>query len=217
MTVANCCKTHGGSNAKRIGPLNNNWKGGTSKAVVGRYSSRLGTPDRDVYLRALKDPAILSLEDEIALTDMQLAEMVQRTNGEHNDPATVASSWEAVKDALAGGNRDNIRVAIESHDRTVRGRADRDRAWNQVNKLMEKRRNLVESERRRLVEQHMFMSREQAHAYGQTIVEIVTRHVQDRMTLLAIMTDFKMVQEASRRPQQLTGHVDGEVLPEEEP
>lgn len=197
MVGARFCRRHGGTLRKRIGPANSNWKGGISPMRPGRWTSRFPGPLQPQYIAALRDPDILSLESEIALIDVRLGELVQRT-GRHAEWSEVKDAYEAQMAAVQSGDSAQIKASFERMAALAYGQVDNDAAWTALIRLTDRRRALVESERRRLVEQNMFLSREQAHAYGHAVLESITRHVKDRQTLIRVLGDLRAVLDAGR-------------------
>lgn len=196
------CRTpsHGGANISRIGPANGNWKGGISTTVHGkrgRWTELLATPLQDIYLRAIRDPEILSLESEIALIDLQLDRLIKQPGNAEWDE--VKRLVEACDVAIQANNRVAFGQSFMELRALANGAVDTDRAWGKINGLTDRRRVLVESERRRLVEQNMFMTREEAHRHASSLLAIITKHVTDREVLQAIISDWREVMEAGRR------------------
>lgn len=70
----------------------------------------------------------------------------------------------------------------------VHGECTNHREWREVQRLIERKRRLVASERKRLLEEQLFLSREQAHAYAVALLESVTRHVAIAQDLHALTT-----------------------------
>ena len=198
------CKTHGGALTKQIGPANPNWRGGVSAdRKPGRWTEMLAEPLRDAYIRALRDPDILSLESEIALIDVRLDELVKRT-GAHAEWSEVKRLVDHAKLAFVKQDKEGFAHAFGELEMLANGQYDNDRAWKAVTELTDRRRILVESERRRLVEQNMFMTREEAAQYGTALLQIVMRRVTDRETLMAIANDWREVMDAGRRVRPTT-------------
>jgi galactokinase len=64
------------------------------------------------------------------------------------------------------------------------------RAWGELQSVLEQRRRLVESERKRQVEMQQMITSQQAMGLISAILESVKRNVTDRAALSAIQTDF---------------------------
>lgn len=195
------CITHGAKNYLRQGPMNPNWKGGATKISRERWTNRLQGPMQEEYLAALRDPEILNLEHEIALIDVRLGNLVGQV-GQPSDWSEVRAVYDELKAATDMGNIAGIRLALTKFKDLAYNNAANDRAWREVVKLTDRRRRLVESERRRMVEQNLFLSREQAHSYGNALLEACTSEVSDRETLLRIVAKFRAILDAGRHTER---------------
>jgi len=194
------CRKHGGANMLRIGPANPNWKGGVSTTVhrmPGRWTTMLAPSHQASYIRSLEDPELLSLVGEIGLVDVRLEEAVSRTK--------TFADWSAVKDAydrlvaaMAVSNSAEIRASLEALRDLSYGQTDNDDAWREVLDLTERRRDLVESERRRKIELSLYLTREQADMKAQLLLDIIRRNVTDRSIIVAIVSEFRNAMEAAR-------------------
>lgn len=67
--------------------------------------------------------------------------------------------------------------------------------WREIEGLVETRRRLVDSERKRLVDMQQMITSEQAMTLVAAVVDAVKRHVSDRETLQAISTEVSQLTE----------------------
>jgi hypothetical protein len=197
---ANCCRTHGGANSRSIGPLNSQWAGGKSKK--GRWTALLSGTLQDSYVRALNDPEILSLDSELALIDVRMEELVDRANHRADWPG-MRRAFDKLMDGMATGDQPKLREGLMAMREILSGHDKVEKNWEDVVSLAERRKNLAESERRRLVENGMYMSREQANIHARALVEVVLRRVKNQSLLREIMNDFRTVMDAGRAFSQL--------------
>lgn len=193
------CQLHGGKSGDLVGPLNPAWKGGASsdKLRLGRWADKLPSQLKGDYIEALRDPEILSLQDEIALVNTRIGEVL-KTATAYIDPNDLMAIVAALGSAIAAKDQTLIQAHYNALQTLASQHGNSEKAWSYAMKLTDRRRSLVESEQRRLVQNNMFMAREQVQRYAATIVEIVTRHVHDRATLLAIGADVKTLMEMNR-------------------
>lgn len=70
---------------------------------------------------------------------------------------------------------------------------DDDRTWGRILRLIERRRRLVESHRKREAELNLTVTRSEVVKFAQLFLETVTRHVFDAPTLKAIADEFRAV------------------------
>lgn len=170
----------------------------------GRYSKDLPSRLADKYQEARSDSELLALRDDIALVDARLRELVGRI-----DTGEADSLWrwleEAVDDLLiARRSKDQAGIAAAVNDivqAVEKGSSER-KTWAEIFDLLERRKRLVESERKRLVDMQQMITSERAMLLLSVVVDTVRRHVNDRDALAAISADIgKLVSdEAVRGP-----------------
>jgi hypothetical protein len=182
------CSKHGGKSL--VGPAAPGFR-------HGRYSKLLPAQLAARYTEAQVDPELLGLRDEIALIDARINDVLQRM-----DRGESSATWETLQKLARG-----LRRAVAADDRaetvvhtallqTVVERAGADAAgWREVFALVNQRRVLVESERRRLVQMRQMVSAEQAMTLAAALVAAVKRHVPDRQTQGAISDDIRALLE----------------------
>lgn len=194
-------KTRSGTPCKRPPLLNGRCKlhGGKSPAglasphfATGRYSKAIPARLLAKYEQAQTDPDLLALREEVALLDARLADLLARV-----DTGESGALWTQARKALqsftaarAAGDAKAMHEALMDLERAVgRGAADYV-AWDEIGSLMEQRRKLVESERKRLIEMQQTISAEKAMTLVGALLESVRRNVSDRQQLAAIQSDF---------------------------
>jgi hypothetical protein len=102
----------------------------------------------------------------------------------------VRKSHDKLKEMILNENYGGLMVELEKLDRSVgTGLQDYD-AWNEIEKLIDQRRKLVEAEQKRLVAMQQMISSEQAMVLIAALIETVKRHVPDRDAIIAIATDI---------------------------
>src|SRR5919106_6815434 len=139
------CRFHGARQLNAIGPANPNWRGGVSTTVhgkPGRWTHVLGEPYRDSYIKALRDPDILSLEGEIGLIDVRLEELIKRCD-QNADWGEAARLYDELVAAMNASDPARIRTSLLSLGDVVRGQRQTDRAWDETMEITERRRALV--------------------------------------------------------------------------
>lgn len=178
------CRLHGG---KSLGGL----MSGTFKH--GRYSKYLPTRMLDRYRDAQDDTELLAMREEIALLDARLTDVLSRVDtGEAGELWSQArDAYSALTDALQKKDADGINYSMVTLGRLLgRGQADW-AAWREITNLLEQRRKLVESERKRLVEMQQMITAEQAVNYASALALAVKEHVTDPGLLSKINEDFR--------------------------
>lgn len=172
---------HGGKHPKGI--ASPHYKTGRySKVLPARLSAR--------YEEARQDAALLELRDEIGLVDSRLSDLIGRV-----DTGESGAIWQALKAAyldLLRAKHDPAKAALALHaigELITRGHADY-AAWGEIAAVLEQRRRLVESERKRLIELQQTISVNQAMVLVTALLSSIKTHVQDRATLAKIQDDF---------------------------
>ena len=167
------CVIHGGASLK--GP-----DAGT--AVTLEYSKYLPTEAEARYLALREDPEMLRLKREIALIGTRLLEVVERLKQLPEHPVvwswlkaaakSLRVAWKA-DDVVEGARYLNNMESILEHG------AEDWRIWKEIRALVQDRRVLVESERKRAVEASQILTNEQAYTLHAAIREIVLSEIQD--------------------------------------
>lgn len=175
------CHYHGGKSLAGIAS-------GTYR--TGRYSKVLPARLAGRYEEARQDAALLELRDEIGLVDSRLSDLLGRV-----DTGESGAIWRALKAAhldLLKARNDPIKAAIALNamgELITRGHADY-AAWNEIAAVLEQRRRLVESERKRLIELQQTITTNQAMVLVTALLSSIKEHVTDRQALAKIQNDF---------------------------
>jgi hypothetical protein len=175
------CRMHGG--ASLAGLASPSFK-------HGRYSTYLPARLAARYTEAQSDTDLLALREEVALTDARLADVLGRVD--RGDSAALWKQAQTEFDALMTARAMGLPDAacLGALRRTLKtGIADWE-AWDEVAKLVEQRRRLVESERKRLVDMQQTITAERAMLLIGRLAGIIQAHVTDRGVLAAISADI---------------------------
>jgi hypothetical protein len=178
------CNLHGGKSLK--GAASPQFK-------TGRHSKYLPTRLRERYQEALDDPELIALNDEIALIDARLAELLGRIDSGESMSVweKLRKAYQALREAQAAkdvaGTVDALNVL---GDMIERGGRD-DETWNQIYYLLDQRRKLTESERKRRVDMQQMVTAERLTILMTAVQDAIRRNVHDRDTLSAISADIR--------------------------
>lgn len=178
------CYMHGGKSPAGIA---------ASRFQTGKYSKFIPARLTARYGEALADTALLELREEVALLDARLSDVLGRV-----DTGESGALWTEAKRALLTYKqvrRDELKAAValmDLEDAITAGVADY-AAWGEIATIIEQRRRLVESERKRLVEMQQMITTEQAMALLAMVVDTVRRHVPDRAALAAISAELVQI------------------------
>ena len=184
------CRLHGGKSLKGI----------ASPVLTqgGRYSKYLPTRMQERYEQSRTDSELLALREDIALVDGRLADLLKRV-----DHGEAGAAWKEARAAflelsIAMSTSDGAKLIKASKElEQVIGRGLSDyMAWDEISRLLEQRRKLSESERKRLVDMQNMITSEQAMLLMRAMLDSVKRNVIDVPTLTAIQNDFIRFSEA---------------------
>lgn len=180
------CRRHGGKTPG--GPASKNWQ-------HGKYSRLFPTlPDRlqDAANRAYNDPDYLATRKEIALLEAREEELLGRlTTGESG------ASWQEVGDlvvhlgqCLEDPEKASEAPSILSALREVAQKGLSDIAlWREVQEVMESKRRMKDTERKRLEAMQVMMEARAVEAIIRRLLSIVTQHLKDVEVLDKILKE----------------------------
>lgn len=178
----NVCAMHGG---KSPGGL------GSATLKSGKYSKYLPQGLAEKYGAAVTDPEILALNNEIALVDARAMELL---DGLNSGEAT-ATLWNKLQKAAAeldaaqrAGDAVKLAMALNDMLELIRRGAAESARWLEIYNLFERRRRLVDSERKRRLDMQTSVNAEQVMLLVRSIADLVNQHVPDRDARSAIST-----------------------------
>jgi len=177
------CYHHGGKSPQGIA---------SATIKTGRYSKHLPTRMLADYEGAKLDTELLALQDEIALIDARLVDLLKRV-----DTGESGATWKQLRTEFtefqkllsAGKIADSKAVLFKITELITKGVND-DAAWADVRSVVNQRTRLVESERKRLVEMQQMVGADQAMLLVRALVSAVREHVRDPAILRAITDDL---------------------------
>lgn len=190
------CKLHGG--ASPVGIASPQFKDGTrSKYMPARLL--------ETYRQSLEDPELLELRSDIALTDARLVDLLKRA-----DTGEAGAVWRKArvtlnqfKTARAKGDVEGMTQHLYTLEQVIEQGATDSATWYEIFGVLEQRRKLVESERRRLVDMQQMITAENAMTLVASLAAIVRRHVTDQRILAAISNDLvSIVNHQSGQPDR---------------
>jgi hypothetical protein len=153
------CQKHGG-NQPAPGPEHPNWK-------TGRYSDVLkGTSLYDSYAKALRDPTLVSLTEEIAVLAAKLKDsLTELLSGESFHVwLTTADRVQRVKMLIDAGKTGQAYSQLDTLEKIVRESVRTAEAWNDWTTHVEVLRKLVDTERKNRTEKSLSVSVERMMA-----------------------------------------------------
>lgn len=182
-TGRSTCRMHGGT--QPVGLASPNW-------TNGRYSRVLPKRLLEDVKASLADPNKLALSSELALLDARTSDLLLRVESGESGQAwrALGSAWQQYETASRSLDTIGVARAIATiGDLITRGYAD-SAAWSEVSALIERRRKLVETERKRQISDRQMVTTDQALALLALLVTAVQQHVHDDDALRAITDEY---------------------------
>ena len=192
------CRLHGGKSLRGVD---------APSFKTGKYSKYMPPEFARRVWKLSQDPDIIVLREDIALLEARLSQLLERiegTNlkqaweeaGQHYQNFSTAT-WRLSALREAGASKalmDQWEVRRAESYRLLgevleKGVGDA-KLWKQISNLLERKRRLVESERRRLVDLKQMMTAEQILTMFASLAQAVKKHVRESGTLEAIRDDF---------------------------
>jgi hypothetical protein len=183
MIGRHLCHMHGGKTPCGIAAPS--WKD-------GRYSKYLPTRLIPRYQQARTDRDLGSLTHEIHLLDARIGELVEQLDtGESGGLwAGLVAQADTAEALQQGGDKVQVVAALLALLPLIRAGAAEQAKWAEIVALIDQRRKLIESERKRLVELQQILTLEEASSMIRMIGESIKRHVSDQAALAAISADI---------------------------
>lgn len=192
------CRKHGGASLKGIA---------SPSYKTGRYSKYLPGRLLDRYHEAAQDPELLNMREEIALLDARLSDLLTRV-----DTGEAGKAWKdaqaaqrQVAIAVKTGNTDKLLTGLDELESALGAGVGDYQAWNEIQSILDQRRKLTESERKRLVDMQQIVTTEQAMLLIGALLDSVRRNVSDRNALAAIQADFVRLMSVKPKVEVLEG------------
>lgn len=189
MKGRSTCYHHGGMSP--IGAGSPHFKDGRRS----RFSSILTGTNLRRYEDAIEDPAYVELREEMAVVQTLLFDALERAQvGRTGDLWDDLETWwtrfqmaHPAKDATAA-SRCLMQIGKIISEGTAAHRAN-----EEAKDLIERKRKLAESERKRLVDESQMITAQKALTFAAALGAVIRRHVRDRETLAAIHADIALL------------------------
>ena len=175
----NVCRLHGGKSLGGImSPMAKNLK--WSKYAPKRLYRQ--------YEETVNDPELLSLRHEVGLVDARIGDLLSRVDGGES-----GALWAAAKETMANftaakSAKDAVLMAqyIDELETLInRGLSDH-AMWTEIINSIRVRKELVDTERRRLVDMQKVLTAEQATVFAYRLLAIIDENVTDKSVKLKI-------------------------------
>lgn len=173
------CYMHGGASPSGLS---------SPSYKTGRYSKVLPARLLETYERSVTDSELLVQREDIAVVDARLAELLAKLDSGESGAnwKRAKAEYAALQDAIDGGDPAGVRAALAALGGAIRRGLSDYATWAEVTEILELRRRLVESERKRLVQLSQMITVEQALVYSTAILALVKENVDDPRALARI-------------------------------
>ncbi len=170
---------------------------------TGRYSKHLPTRLAVEYERARADGQLLELREEIALLDARLADVLAGVDSGESGQLVrnLQSTWAELEAARGRGDTAAMATCMRRlHDLITGGVAEHAR-WKEIRELLQERKQLVDSERRRALTAHEVITSERAALLLGAVLGAIRHHVKDPAILSAIGDELGALLDHDPRPR----------------
>ena len=181
------CKDHSGASTRKGAKAAQFKTGWLSKYMPKRLIEDFQT--------ALNDPSLQSLEQEIALTEARLADLLKKADegGASAIFKELGEAFESYKDANSDGDMQKQMEAMRRLERAIsQGKQDAG-VWREINQLLDTKRKLALAEAKRLQTLDNFITKEEANTLIAAIGGIIIENVKDADTLANISKEFDRI------------------------
>lgn len=202
------CKYHGGMTLK--GVESPNFK-------HGRLSKYLPVKLAKKWEDLSEDMDRLSLKNEIGILDVRLAELVERS-GElkgKQDWKYLRTLFNKYLQAQKSGETDTELSALRDMEAMIEAEMEDYNLWGEIENLTDKRRKLVESERKKMLESEQYVPIEQVMVLIGALTDIVTQEVREEEAIRKISRRFNTIVNKGSRTRRATRTEDAEYETEE--
>lgn len=178
------CRLHGGKSPAGIA---------SGQFKHGIYSKYVPKGMLNLYEEFRTNPDLLSLRENVALVDARIVQMLQALDQQGDLGAIWLELQQLFETLMRATQKQDLgggKAAFEALGDIIENGADQFRAWSQISEMMEQRRKLVETERRRLVDMQQMITSEQAMMLVAALVNAVRTHVHEPTVLAAIQSDI---------------------------
>ena len=194
VTGKRVCQVHGGVSPSGMA---------SASFKHGKYSKVLPRRMSEAYEASQRDETLLALTHEINLVDARLADLLGRV-----DSGESGTVWRQLVIANAELNRarasqdqDRVVAAIREVQGLISRGSHDSAAWVEVERIIQQRRRLVESERKRAVELGTIMTSAQAMLAFHRLFVVIRANITDRDVLQKLTDVFYELDAESRGVQ----------------
>lgn len=159
----------------------------------GKYSQDLPSRLAQRYHEVKEDESLTNLREEIALIETRIHAVLAALDAKDSARLwkDIEQEFSKFKAAQATGDQQEMMKRIRALTSLIEEGAEERSKWNEVGDLVERKRKLVESERKREKALQAYVPLERLSILLTTIDEIIRRHVDDDEVMREIARDIK--------------------------
>lgn len=188
------CRLHGGKSLKGVA---------SPTFKHGRYSKYMPQGMGERFREALNDPALLSLDKDVAIIETRLTELLASMKEPGGAWSAVIEWKDKVLAARASNDAALLGAALNGLiGAIVAGGGERER-WAEVGELIEGRRRVIDSIRKHEVQAQEVLTLGQAMGLFTALAQAVKQNVQDRESLRRISEQFQRLMQGQDRGRVL--------------
>ena len=167
---------------------------------TGRYIKALPDKLAARYLESVNDTELLNMRSDIALIDARIEDLLGSTRqvAYVDLIQNLKKCMSALGVAIEKGDATGISSAIGFLEQTINDGETDLATWDQIVGLLEMRRRLAESERKRLVDMNQMVNTEDAMNLVARLLAAVKETVTDRTQLTRIAHEFDKITRTER-------------------
>lgn len=173
MVMANGrCRMHGGPTPSGVDSPH--WRGkGRTKDLPTRLAEKV-----EAYIN---DPNHLSLSTEMALLDVRLVEVMGKLDLKESEPlwGRLLGTWNQLKEAVVAGEEEKVQELMDRMDEHFQDHSTEREVWKEARDIMEDRRRLTDTERKREEFLEANVSAKQMAAFLGVVRLAILEEVQD--------------------------------------
>jgi hypothetical protein len=167
----------------KLGPKNNNWKGGIS-ADKWRHQLKYihVVPDqlKEVLLKLSENPDLMHSSDEIVLLDARIADLLSQL--EHGSSSSIIKESKEMLDsvfsAVKDGDPERVSVTLNRLREIIHsGDEEADEIWKQIHETMEQRRRLIDTGRKVMDSEEMSLRADKLLIIASEIGRIARKYI----------------------------------------
>jgi len=178
------CRRHGGATPRGLA---------SSSLKTGRYSMDLPTRVAARYERAMADPELLSVRDDIALLQGAITDVLAEVKEAEASPDldSILGSVEKICREWQGWEWTKMQGELDALKELISGKRSQKSAMRDVRELIKEKSQLVAQENRLLADRQQMITVEQFMLGMRALGAAVRRLVDDPQTLRAIDVEFR--------------------------